>query len=139
MPLWLISLGLKVGGFLKANWKIIAIAVAVLAAVFLINRHINHLKEVAHDAGVQEERTLWTERTRVRNEENRRLEGQFQQRLDQFGERFSQLEQARIQRETTHTNTIREIVRDNPDLQRCQVPPEVLNERNAIRRMGPAE
>lgn len=135
LPIWLPALW----RIIKANWKIIVIVLVAIALYFAVTRWIAAVKEEAYNSGVTAERTIWNERTRIRNEENRRLERVLDARLVEFGQRFASEERVRMGRETVHINTIRELVRQLPDMQTCQAPPEVIEQRNAIRRMGPTQ
>lgn len=131
--LWL----LKFGGFLKKHWKIIAIIVAVLAAIFLFNRWLSGVKKEAYDNGVVAERTIWQAEVARQNAANREYERNLAAEVLNLSNRVIERENIRTVKETTHTNIVKELIEKDPDAALCKVEPEVLVQRNAIRRLGP--
>jgi len=124
-------IGSKVLGFLKANWKIIAIILAAVALYFWFQGKMRE----AYKNGRADCNAEWVKRVEKENKQNRELEKKLQEQINDLGKKFETQSQARVEKETTHTNTIREIIKENPS--NCSIDPRILEERNKIRALGP--
>lgn len=129
--------GASAVGLALKYWKYIAIILVIVAIYFIVKGKINDMKEEAFNNGVTAERGRWEERIRLEDKSNREFEAKVQGQIDDLGARLQSKSDARIKRSTVHTTSIREIIMDNPIMQDCKVPEELLEQRNAIRRMGP--
>ena len=129
MPLWLLG----VGKFIGANWKIFAAIALALAAYFWFQSKMRE----AYKNGKSDCNAEWVKRVEKENRQNRALEQRLQEQINNLGELFAKQNQERIEKETTHTNTIREIIKENPINQECLIDQRILDERNKIRELGP--
>ena len=120
-------------GFLKSNWKLIAIALALAGIYFY---HTNAVDN-AYDKGVSVERKVWKDKVKAEDEANRKYEKLVQDAVNQYGKKLLDESEKRIGKETIHKNTIETRVKDNPLYLQCEAESEVVTNINDIRKLGP--
>lgn len=123
--------------FLSKYWKYIACILAILGLVWYANHWYNNKLVEAFNNGVTNERTIWQARVDEENQNNREFEAQMESVIESFSQSLVDSRADRIERETTHTETIERMVAADPIYQECVVDPAIIEERNAIREEGP--
>lgn len=129
VPVWLLT----AGNFVKANWKVFAAIGLVLAAFFWYKGQMRQ----AYKNGKADCNAEWVKKIDAENKKNREFEKELQKDLSGLGQKIDETNAARVIRENTHKETIREIIKDNPIYTECKVEPKILDERNKIRALGP--
>lgn len=136
----LLALGLKllgIGKFLKdffiQNWKWIVPIIALILVYF----YIHHLINNAYKQGEAAEKHRWELKIEEENRQNREFEQKLSNVISEFGNKLAAQTAERVAKEQLHTNTIETIIRDNPIYTDCKVDQTIINERNAIRALGP--
>jgi hypothetical protein len=132
MPWYLIA-----WGFVKKHWKVVVGILLALTLWWAFTHWLNGVKQHAFNAGELKEKGKWEEVIRKKDAENRKFERGLATDLAKLGLALSDREKDRVTKETTHTNTIREIVAKDPNAQTCKIDPRVITERNSIRDLGP--
>lgn len=127
-------------GFAKKYWKFFAIA-AVLIGLFIL--HQNAVAEYGNKR-FQEGVTATTGKVKAqiaqKNRENRELEAKLEDALTDHAAELDAINNKRGKKESALAESAMEKVNKIPfiDNAQCAVTPEVLNDRNAIRRLGPS-
>lgn len=124
---------LGAGNFLKSNWKIIAIGLAVIAAFFWFQ----NVKKQAYNRGKADADKVWVKKIQDADARARVREKLLQDQLNAYGERFAKEEQERLEREDKLQSTIRDLINRDPNSKLCRADPKILIERNKIRELGP--
>lgn len=124
-------------GFLKRHWKIILPIIVAIALYFIFTNWLNGVKDEAFKAGELKEKGKWEEVIKKKDAENRAFERELAKDLLELGLALTDREKDRVTKESKHTETIREILSTDPNAQNCKVNNQVIEERNAIRRLGP--
>ena len=124
---------LGIGSFFKANWKIVAIALFIAGINFY---HTNAVDD-AYDNGVKVERKAWDDKVKAENEAERKYEKLVQDAVNLYGKKLLDDAEKRVGKETVYKNNLETIIKDNPVYQQCVVDQSVLDNRNAIRNLGP--
>lgn len=129
----LLGIGRWFGDFVKNNWK------WILPLLAVIGLYIYHKSEVkgAFNDGVMAERVRYENIAKEENAKNREFEKSLVDVVTKISANLAEKESVRTTKENTHTETIREIIKDNPNYQDCKVDQKIVDERNAIRRLGP--
>lgn len=122
---------------IKKNWKV-ALAIIVAGLLYIsASWYISSIKTESYNNGRNEVEEEYKARIAAENEKNREFEKTLQGIIEDFGTKA--VEKALVRKEATiiHQEKIREIIRNNPVYESCNVDQEVLNERNNIRALGP--
>lgn len=125
-------------------WALGGIVAAILMWVAVAKW--NHFKEGLIDQGRIEGRAEVTEQVRQKvadtNRVNREVEQRIGNRLDKFAEQFNKDRSHRIDSENRSERIIERTIVEQPQIfnnPNCAVPQDVLDQRNAIRHLGPSE
>lgn len=145
--MWL-ALGLKLLGignaireFIKKNYKWI---VPILLAVSLVALgYIKYKSDMAsaYDNGyakaVTEVNDSWYKKVDEEAARNKQFELTLREIIVQFGEKAVREATSRVTKEIKYRDRINTIIKTNPKYEQCVVDQEVIDNRNAIRQLGP--
>lgn len=126
--------------YLIAAWQILKKTWPFLLAIGLIIMIILHLQSIYNDGvaqGTANANAAWQKKYDAAEAKNKELTQLLQTSLDTYSKQLDQQNQIRVDKENTHTNTITEIVKENPVYQQCLIDKAVIDQRNAIRALGP--
>jgi len=101
--------------------------------------YIQGVKKDAYDTGVKDEHARYEQVISNEEAKNRQFEDQLNKAITQFGQKAVSAAADRVKKETVHTHTIETIIRDNPIYKDCKADKEVIDNRNAIRSLGPQQ
>lgn len=110
-------------------WKIVLPVVIIIVEFFVVSN-------VYYNKGVTEERAAWQKRVDAEAEKNRKLTESIAAQTVNYGELARKQDQARVQKEVVHENSIRTIIQEKPVYKDCKTDGDVLKELNAIRSLG---
>lgn len=106
----------------------------------------NNFKEGLIEQGRVEGRAEVTEQVRKKvaenNRVNREVDSRIKARLDAFADRFEKDRTQRVETENRSERIIERTIVEQPQIfnnPNCAVPQDILDQRNAIRRLGPEE
>lgn len=119
--------------FVKKNWEVLLVIALVLGAMYWLH----HVKQVAYDKGKADCNTAWQKKADQMEAANQKTTKALQDEIAAYASKLREANAQRIQTETTHTNTIKQIVTEKPIYQQCTVEPTVLDQLNQIRALGP--
>lgn len=109
-----------------------------IAALFISAwKYVSDVKEDAYKKGIADEKTRTEQIVAAENAKNREFEIMLQNAIAEYGTKAVEEAAKRVKKETIHTRTIETIVRDNPIYAECKAEPQVLENRNIIRSLGP--
>jgi hypothetical protein len=111
------------------HWKIVLPVVIIIVEFFVVSN-------VYYNKGVTEERTKWEKRIQIEGEKNKKLTDSIASQAVNYGELARKQDQARVQKEVIHENSIRTIIQEKPVYKECKTDADVLKELNAIRGLG---
>jgi hypothetical protein len=111
------------------HWKIVLPVVIIIVEFFVVSN-------VYYNKGVTEERTKWEKKIEIEGEKNRKLTDSIATQAVNYGELARKQDQARVQKEVIHENSIRTIIQEKPVYKECKTDADVLKELNAIRGLG---
>ena len=126
--------------YLLAAWNILKKMWPVLLCMglFLLGYiHLQNILSHAYDRGKSDCNTSWQKRYDQLVAQNQLLTNVMQNELNDFGKKIDQQNQVRVDKENTHTETIKEIIQNNPVYQQCVIDQSVIDQRNQIRALGP--
>lgn len=129
MPLWLLG----IGSFLKANWKVIAIVLAI-AAVFFWYRHQVH---AAYNQGKADCNAAWQKKADQMVAANQIKDKQLTDQLNAYAKELQQANDKRIAEENQYTITLKQILASKPIYKQCVADQSAIDELNKIRALGP--
>lgn len=111
------------------HWKIVLPVVIIILEFFVVSN-------VYYDKGITEERTKWEKKIAIEGEKNKKLTDSIASQAVNYGELARKQDQARVQKEVIHENSIRTIIQEKPVYKECKTDADVLKELNAIRGLG---
>jgi hypothetical protein len=132
MPIWigLKLLGGRISAFIGSNWKWLLPTVALIISFFYVS-------DKYYDKGVFEERARWEAKVAVEESKNRAFEALIINVVEKFGKNAVEEALKRVKTETVYRDKLQTIVKNNTVYTSCVVDQEVLDNRNAIRALGP--
>ncbi len=98
------------------------------------------LVEQGRQAGVAQMRDAYQKQVAANNQLNRFVEQRIQQGINDFSTKYEKDRQARILKEKASMGAIENKIAARPELYTnpaCQIPPDMIAERNRIRALGP--
>jgi len=107
-------------------WKIVLPVVLIIVEFFVVSN-------VYYNKGVTEERAKWEKKIAIEGEKNKKLTDSIASQAINYGELARKQDQARVQKEIVHENSIRTIIQEKPVYKECKTDADVLKELNAIR------
>src|SRR6476646_1649963 len=110
---------------LKKLWPVLLVIGLLLLGYFHLQSILSH----AYDRGKADCNTVWQKKYDEAEAKNKALTNTMQQELIDLAKKLDNQNQARIVKEDTHTETIKEIVKDNPIYQQCLIDQSVIDER----------
>lgn len=119
-----------IGNFISNNWKWLLPTLALIISFFVVS-------DKYYDKGIAEERAKWEARVAVEDAKNREFEALIVNVVSTFGKNAVEEALKRVKTETVYRDRLQTIVKNNPVYTSCVVDQEVLNNRNAIRQLGP--
>lgn len=144
LPLPLIGFGFKVMGFGKRlwgfitnNWKWLLPLALLVASYFYVNYKIDQAYDNGYTAGVTYEIERQRQKIEIENQKNRQFEEMLSKAISDFGRTIARETSERVIKEKEIRTRVETIIRDNPIYQQCKVDPEVLEDRNKLRALGP--
>ena len=128
------------GGFLKPYWKYIVIVVALVGAyVYAKNKwtdYRDNLIEQSRVEGYNKARDDFKTRIGAANDENAKKTEDLADLTDDYKDLQKKKSNQRVVKETEYKTNIKKIFIDR-DGTTCDLPQEVIDNRNAIRALGP--
>lgn len=134
-----LGIGKSIGGFIKANWKIILPIILVVAFYFFITDKISDAREEGYNSGVEFQIKEQKKQVDAENKRNREFEAMLSSVIGKFGKEVVEETITRMASEQKIQTKINTIIKDNPIYTECKVDQEVLDARNEIRKLGPQE
>ncbi len=126
-------------GFAKKYWKFFAIAAVVIGLYFLHQSAVAEYGNKRFQEGVTATTGKLKTEIAKKNRENRVLEEKLADALTDYAAEKEKDDTTRGKKESALAESAMEKVNNIPfiDTAQCAVTPEVLTDRNAIRRLGP--
>jgi hypothetical protein len=123
--------------FLLLFWKQIGIALLVIGIIIAGKFWINSIEDAAYDKGVLAENTRYAKIIADEELRNRNQEQKLRDVVAQYEKRIKTNTAERTNAEATHLQSLNTILSNNSVYKECKVDTSVLNELNAIRKLGP--
>ena len=127
----------KLKGFIKDNWKIIAIVLFIAGTYIYHKRSISNAFRSGQEAGILIENKRINDLTKIQNEKNRKTEDNLSKVIIELEEKNRVIENKRISKETVFKDKIVTKIKENVIYSQCIVEPSIIEERNNIRKLGP--
>jgi uncharacterized protein YlxW (UPF0749 family) len=141
VPLWLITGFTWVTDLLKSgldlylkHWKITIPATVLVVGFFFVSDHY-------YDKGLEEgtiaERSIWEDRVKAEQDRNTQLNNQITDVTADYEKRLQEREVERVVEERVVYNTLETIVNATPELQQCAISPQINEQLNLLKALGP--
>ena len=99
--------------------------------------YVSSVKAEAYKQGVADEKARYEQIIAAEDKKNREFEAVLKNVITEYGQQAVAEAAKRVKKETIHTRSIETIIRDNPVYTECKADQQVLDNRNAIRSLGP--
>ncbi len=139
LGLKLLGVGKHIKNFVFKYWKWVLLAVLLVVAFFWHQSHVKDMQAQYFENGVNATIKSMKGKVEAANKRNRELETTIKSGLDQYASKQEAKREKQRREEARHEENIRTLVEVVPmwRSQECTVTPSVLEERNAIRALGP--
>jgi len=123
--------------FLLLYWKQIGIALLVISVIIAGKLWINSIENAAYEKGVLAENTRYAKIIAEEEARNRAQEQKLKDVIAQYEKKIKADAAERAKAEAVHLQSLNAILNSNNVYKECKAQPSVLNELNAIRKLGP--